>query len=368
MSQKSTGLLAIVIITLFLMEACPISYAMPPEGVIDVEEADALFDSYVSEQGLNPEMISVAYVYTETGESWYHLEDKWYYSASLYKVPLMMLLAEKESNGELACDTVINGMTVENIEEEVLVYSNNPVAYSTLLYFAQPDVCRKMFCRYSELPESYYTWDFYGGSYFTARFMSDVMCSLYRDPERFPRIIEYMKRAQPDHFFKLSLGDRFEIAQKYGTYSEEDGTDWNHTTGIVFTPHPFVLTVMTKYGGISETVISDLAALFCDITLKAEAKLSETEPSVEQDIFNESRLMPKDLTETVVPELEAFSESSGTEGKPTLQPVEKVENKEEVQSVRPLIISSGMVLEIILIVLLMSRYRKKHHFRSFKKE
>ena len=242
-------------------------------SVIRTEEIEALFDAYLKENDFDPELISVAYEYTATGERWYHREDQWYYSASLYKVPLMMLLTEREYQGELTKDTVINGMTLEAIEEEVLVNSNNPIAYSTLLYIAQPDVCRRMFCRYSDLPEEYYTWDFYGGSYFTARFMTDVMSTLYQYEEQFPRMTECLKRAQPDHYFRLKLGNQWKIAQKYGTYQEEDGTDWNHTSGIIYTPHPFILTVMTRYGGISETIISDLAVLFCEYTLQADSRL-----------------------------------------------------------------------------------------------
>lgn len=246
--------------------------------MIREKEIETLFDAYLRENDLNPDLISVAYEYTGTGERWYHLEDRWYYSASLYKVPLMMLLAEREYLGELTKDSSINGLPLETIEEEVLVNSNNPIAYSTLLYIAQPDVCRKMFCRYSDLPEGYYTWDFYGGSYFTARFMTDVMSTLYRNTERFPRMTDCMKRAQPDHYFRLKLGDRWEVAQKYGSYQDEDGTDWNHTSGIIYTPHPFLLTVMTRYGGISETIIGDLAELFCEYTIQADSILPAEQP------------------------------------------------------------------------------------------
>lgn len=269
---------------LFLLTVCfsvafiPCIGAAENPSVIREKEIETLFDAYLRENDLNPDLISVAYEYTGTGERWYHLEDRWYYSASLYKVPLMMLLAEREYLGELTKDSRINGLPLETIEEEVLVNSNNPIAYSTLLYIAQPDVCRKMFCRYSDLPEEYYTWDFYGGSYFTARFMTDVMSTLYRNTERFPRMTDCMKRAQPDHYFRLKLGDRWEVAQKYGSYQDEDGTDWNHTSGIIYTPHPFLLTVMTRYGGISETIIGDLAELFCEYTIQADSRLPAEQP------------------------------------------------------------------------------------------
>ena len=161
-------------------------------------------------------------------------------------------------------------MAFSAIEEQVLTYSNNDLAYSMMLRIADPSGCRRMFQRYSALPEDYYTWDFYGSSYFTARFMTDVMETLYREPDRFPRVTEDLQLAQPGHYFHLKLGDSTVIAQKYGCYHEEDGYDWNHTAGIIYTPNPFILTVMTRYGGISEIIIGDLAELFCAYTLELE--------------------------------------------------------------------------------------------------
>ncbi len=272
-------LFVFVMIMALLLESLHSVRAEASPGVILEEELNELFNRYVTENTLDPELISVAYVYTATGETWYHLEDRWYYSASLYKVPLMMLLTEKEYEGELTRGSELCGMTLEAVEEEVLVNSDNDLAYSAMLYLAQPDVCRRMFCRYSDLSEDYYTWDFYGGSYFTARYMTDVMYSLFREPERFPRVIDCLKRAQPGHYFHLKLGDRVEIAQKYGTYRDEDEADWNHAAGIFYTPNPFILTVMTRYGGISETILGDLAELFCEYTLQMDERLKAARES-----------------------------------------------------------------------------------------
>ena len=259
--------LAVVLAAALLLQSLITAAAEgTPACAIRSDEIQSLFDTYVSEHDLNPELISVAYVYTETNETWYHLPDTWYYSASLYKVPLMMILAERESDGELERDSLINGMQLSEIEEEVLINSNNDIAYSTMLYIDQPSECRAMFQRYSPLKKDYYDWNFYSYSYFTARFMADVLCTLYRQEDRFPRLIEYMKQAQPDHYFRLSV-DSCDVAQKYGCYHDEDGTDWNHTAGIIYTPVPFILVVMTRYGGISENIIADIAEMLLDYTI-----------------------------------------------------------------------------------------------------
>ena len=63
------------------------------DSLIDSAAIQQMVDSFVAERGINPENFSIGYVYTATGEEWYYNGDTWYYPASMYKVPLMMLLA-----------------------------------------------------------------------------------------------------------------------------------------------------------------------------------------------------------------------------------------------------------------------------------
>ena len=366
MTGQKSGLpaaaLLIAVLLLWIMIPAVSAESIPDALVIDSDEIQRLFAQYVSENGLDEELISVAYVYTGTGETWYHREDQWYYSASLYKVPLMMILAEREANGELKQDSLINGMTLADVEQTVLVDSNNDVAYSTMLSIAQPDVCRGMFCRYSDLPEEYYNWDFYGGSYFTARFMSDVMTTLYRDPARFPQLVTLMKQAQPGHYFRLRLGDQLEIAQKYGNYHDENERDWNHTTGIVFTPTPFILTVMTRYGGISETVISDLAVLFRDYTLKADERLkslqqAETISDVTpvQELSHEFR-----DTEPIDIDQEQNGETvAATNPEKLSEDAERKTSETESSSIRLAVLAVSAGLTVMLTGILISRKKNR---------
>lgn len=246
--------------------------------LIDAEELQSRVDAYFSQMGILPELVSVGYVYTPTEECWYHNADKWYYSASLYKVPLMMLLAEREAAGELTQESLLYSWPLSLVEEEVLTNSNNDIAYSVMLSIAEPSACRNMFRRYSAIPEEEYPWEFASYSYFSARFMTDVMQTLFSEPERFPHVADCLKQAQPGHYFHLILGDDVPIAQKYGYYhDDEDGSDWTHTAGIFYTPNPFLLTVMTRYGGLGESIIGDLGALFFEYTEELDARLRQRE-------------------------------------------------------------------------------------------
>lgn len=281
----------------------------PEESVVHPEDIQEFFDCYIAENKLSSDLISVGYIYTATGERWYHNEDRWYYSASLYKVPLMMLYAEKEANGELTQESEFYGMQLSYIEDEILTYSNNDIAYSMMLNIASPFDCRDLFRSYSGLPDDYFSWEYRGYSYFSARFMTEVMYTLYSEPERFPGIADRLKNAQPGHYFRLSLEDcGIEIAQKYGNYRDEDGNDWNHTSGILYTPNPVILTVMTQYGGISELIISDLARFFYDYTLSADKELSDlrlkSADSVEEEPEDQEEVPIQSAKDVEEPEIQ----------------------------------------------------------------
>lgn len=246
------------------------------------EKVNALIKQYTDASLVDSSKLAIAYTYLATGNSWYYNPDMWFYSASIYKVPLMMIMAEKESKGEITQDTDIMGLPLSQVEKIVLVDSNNDYAHNTMRYLTGETVkksfekgTRPMYQAYSSLPESYYHSDFVEYSYFTARFMNDVMCTLYNDQSRFPNIIGLLKTAQPQNYYHLKLGDTYQIAQKYGYYKDSRNTEWHNNTGIIYTPNPIVLTVMTADAKKGEQFMGDLAELFVNYTLELDTKLSE---------------------------------------------------------------------------------------------
>ena len=251
----------------------PAEAAADGVSVLDRDEMQALLDDYISSHRLNPDKISIGYIYTETGDSFYYNEDTWYYSASMYKVPVMMLLAEKEYAGELTRDTKVMGLKLGYAEDAILTHSNNEFAHMMMAALApsEPE-CRELYKKFVDLPDDYYDPDFLMYSYFTARFMTGVMQTLYNEPERFPNIIDCLLNAQPEHYFRRQLGE-YQIAQKYGSFKDNSWRDFNHTTGIIYLPHPIILTVMTQDAPEPESVIGDLAKLFADYTGKADERL-----------------------------------------------------------------------------------------------
>ena len=244
-----------------------------------LEQMTADFIGTWASHNVRAERISIAYTYLATGETWFYNPDTWYYSASMYKVPLMMILAQQEYNGELTQETDIKGITFAKAEESILVYSNNDYAHLMLNYLGTDQEAREMYKQFSSLPDDYYDPDFIDYSYFTVRFMNDVMTTLYNDPERFPNIIDCLKRAQPVDYFHLCTDPELVIAQKYGSYNE-----WNGTTGIIYTPNPVILTVMMKNVEGAEEVIANAAKMFVDYTLTLDDKLTAYSAEKEQAV------------------------------------------------------------------------------------
>lgn len=246
--------------------------AEPEMTIFDPDELQSMVDSFIQEYsgyGVKADNISFAYTYLATGETWFYNPDTWYYSASMYKVPLMMILAEKEANGELTQESDVKGLTLAYAEESILVYSNNDYAHLMLNYLGTDKEAREMYKQFSSLPDDYYDPDFIDYSYFTVRFMNDVMTTLYNAPERFPHIIDCLKRAQPTDYFHLYIDPELEVAQKYGSYKE-----FNNTSGIIYTPNPVILTVMTSNLARAELVIGEAAKMFVDYTYTLDGKLN----------------------------------------------------------------------------------------------
>ena len=249
------------------------------DSFIDSEALQKMVEDFVAERSIDPDNFSVGYVCTATGEEWYYNPDTWYYPASMYKVPLMMLLAEKVSAGELQQDSDLGGYTVALAEEYIISYSNNDYAHYVRKYLGGDEAWRQEAKKFTTLEEDDYHPDYMDYSYFSPRYITQVVKTLYFESQRFPNIIESMLVARPTHDFRLNeqMNETYQIAQKYGSYSDDLGDSWNHNTGIIYTPIPFVLTVMSRNLANYEKVMSDVAIMFTEYTLSLEQGLESYE-------------------------------------------------------------------------------------------
>ena len=254
--------------------------AAEDSGIIDAAAMQQWMDNFAQEHNLKQDYMrfSVGFWYSGTGDSWYYDADQWMYSASLYKVPVSMLMAEKEAAGELTKDSVVNGTTLEYLESTALVYSNNDSGHSMVSWLGgtYAGKCSDMTIKFTDLPDSYFDQDFYDVSYYTARYMTQVMRTLYQGGDaKFPHVLDYLKQAQPDDYYNrnAALKGSYTIAQKFGAYEEGNGNNNNHCAAVIYTPNPIVVTVMTRNVGEYQNIIAEVGGHLAEYALELDQKL-----------------------------------------------------------------------------------------------
>ena len=336
------------------------------DSLIDSAAIQQMVDSFVAERGLNPENFSIGYVYTATGEEWYYNGDTWYYPASMYKVPLMMLLAEKVADGELQQDSDLGGYTVATAEEYIISYSNNDYAHYIRKYLGGDEAWRQEAKKFTTLEDDYYHPDYIDYCYFSPKYITQVVKTLYNESHRFPNIIECMKVARPTHDFRLSthMNNTYEIAQKYGSYADDLGDNWNHNTGIIYTPTPFVLTVMTRNVSNYEKVISDVALMFEEYTLSLEQELVEyvEEQAAQAEAEAEA--------ERIAAEAEQAEKERIAAEKAEAEALARREAEAKARSKKLVLMAAAAVLALVLVLLviiLIKKQRKRRRYEEYKR-
>lgn len=256
-------------------------------GIIDAQKLNEMTERFLSERGIDPKNFSLGFCYTATGDEWYFNGDEWFYPASMYKVPLMMLLSERVKSGDLTQDTYIYDKPVSEIEELILVYSNNEWAHYIRTYLGGDEQWRTEAKKYASLKDDEYDPDYMDYCYFNNRYMTSVMKTLYSVPDSYPNIIDCLLRAEPTHYFRLSesIEGVYDVAQKYGSFDDQIGQSFNHTTGIIYTPNPCIVTVMTCNVSNYEKVISDAALMLTEYALSLDEQLKpyEEEKQAEEE-------------------------------------------------------------------------------------
>ena len=289
-------------------------------GILDPAALEQIVESYCDRKGLNRENISVGFCYTATGDTWYYNPDTWYYSASMYKVPVMMILAERYKAGEITDETRISGLTLAEANEYILVYSHNDYAHAMMHYIGTDAECRTLYQDYAQLPKEYYVQDFYDYSYFTARFMTQVMQTLYYEQERFPNVIDHLLLAQPGQYFKAGITD-VPVAQKYGNFQDSMGRQFTHDTGIIYTDNPFILTIMSKNMGQSDAVVADFCHDFEDYARTLDAALPAYQQAQQQAAEEEARRLAEEEEQRRLAE-EAAAQAEAAEAAAETEPAE----------------------------------------------
>ncbi len=245
-------------------------------SILDSAAIEKMVDDYLARKGIGKDRVGIGFCYTATGDEWFLNPDTWFYPGSMYKVPLMMILSERLRDGQVAPNEQIGGLDLDTVFRYILVNSNNDYAHAVRKFLIDgqggDEIWRKEAQQYARIDSYDERYMLY--CYFSPRYMTQVMETLYNDPDRFPKVLDCLLQAEQGHYFRLPDEMRvYDVAQKYGSYIDNENSNWNHTTGIVYTPNPFIITVMTKNVGGSEQIIADLGVLFKDYALGLDAEL-----------------------------------------------------------------------------------------------
>ena len=151
----------------------------------------------------------------------------------------------------------------------------------------------------------------------------------------------------------------YDIAQKYGALKE-----YNHTAGIIYTPNPFILVVMTEYCPAPDGVIGGYAKLMTEYTLKLDEKLDEynkqleEQKKAEEEAKRQEELKKQQEEET----RKAAEEKAKLEAQATPVPtaVPEVEAEKEEKSFKgPMLVAAAAIMAALIVFVFARAGRKR---------
>ena len=190
----------------------PLTQTLPigvtEDGHFDPDIQTQWVDAYLQENYYDQPYCTMSIIFWDswTDQCWEYHPDEWMYGVNWHKLPLGMIYSEKLAKGELEKDSVVGGITLEYALNTMLQYSSGPAVWSLLSDLGDDGTlhCAKQMTQFANLPENYYTTEFYRNDFYTARVMFEITKTLYLGGEdRFPLVEEYMKESQPEDFFRL---------------------------------------------------------------------------------------------------------------------------------------------------------------------
>ena len=314
---------------------------------------EEVVEQYMIEHDLDAEDIALGYRNLVTGEEHYLNADEYNVAASLYKVPLNMVYTERISKGEMTFDDKVKGVVYSKLIQGSIVESNNEFSdYLRAGLGGYPDY-RRYFCPYMGEDADTVDDKFYENNFFTARQIITCLNTLYQGGEdRFPKVIEYMKDAEPNNYFNAFDQD-YVIAHKYG-YLETGNTLQINDSGIVYTDDPIAIVMFTNGIKRPYTALSNYATLMAEYTQYHTAIRIEQE---EQMAAEEAARLAEENAIAMLDGLTA--ERAASESKLT---VAQILNDAEMRGSLVMCVVVLGVTVLALLVVMVAAIRKKIRF------
>ena len=223
--------------------------------------------AYMSEASIAPDAVAFSYKNTKTGETFYMNDTQPMTAGSTYKLPLNMLVVDKVVEGKYTLDQRFDitntnyellsehnayvaqfdgAMSIPDMQEYSLVYSENTPAYALAERLGGMDKAYTMFGKYGKSKADIKTIQ-QEGNKTTTDYYIQVLDYLWNHQDKYADIIHYMEVSFPDEYYKR-YWPNLRIVQKPGYVREALNVD-----AVVFEDTPYLIALYTAgLGGSTE--------------------------------------------------------------------------------------------------------------------
>ena len=253
------------------MEALGLSYDYANMTLPQVVQA------YMDDMGIDPSQIAFSYKDLTTGQTYAMNDTQPMTAGSTYKLPLNMLVVDEVAAGKLSLEerfditntsyeykgehdnyvAAFNGaMSIPDMQEYSLVYSENTPAYALAERLGGMDKAYSMFERYGRSKAKIKTIS--GGNKTTTDYYIQVLEYLWNNQEKYKDILYFIGVSFPGEYYKRYLYD-LTIYQKPGYVREALNVD-----AIVMEEKPYIVALYTAYLGGSTEASEEISGVGID--------------------------------------------------------------------------------------------------------
>ncbi|WP_304580741.1 serine hydrolase, partial [Dubosiella newyorkensis] len=240
------------------------------EIALDLQPLKKKLDDYLKENEIDAQEVGYVVIDLLSGDSIGANEDTYFYAASTYKLPLVMVWYEKINDQEAKLDEELvfledtyeegghigtdyeygSSISIQELLEAMIIESDNSAAhilYENLGGWPAFKKELKKFDPTQKIDEKYISYD----NEFTPKNMGNILKYFYSHKDEFEKLLKDLKKSKPGEFLDRNLNVYF--PQKYGSY------DYSYNAaGINFNTHPYAIVIDTVLGDYGEVVIGDM--------------------------------------------------------------------------------------------------------------
>ena len=143
-----------------------------------LSELDDIMEGLLVEYEADADDVYAGYLNLVTGEEYYWQGDEWVIAASMYKVPLNMIFAERIASGELDWDANYPYADYEMVRDETIINSSNDWAMFLWDLIGGYSEFRRLIMPYMGIDESEVDYEYYANNRFTPRQMRNCLKTL----------------------------------------------------------------------------------------------------------------------------------------------------------------------------------------------